>query len=183
MGLQAQPTGAAGGSGQEITSMAATGPPALSTLDDVTSQPTEAGHSAGTAAEGGETVTASLTAEQQGDATCAAFEKDSRVNRAAALKASDEARRAARSLRSGGAAPEEGEEERAGLGVGYGVFDAVYKPPAGEPPAARYGRNYADKSRWTAEVAQDWEARLEGLRAQWGLMNVTVRLFKVSWQG
>ena len=131
---------------------------------------------AGAAAEGGETVTASLTAEQQGDATRAEFVKDARVNRAAALKASDDARRAARSLRSGGAAPEEGGEERTGLGVGYGVFDAVYKPPAGESPAARYGRNYA-------EVAQDWEARLGGLRAEWGLMNVTVRLFKVGWQG
>ena len=136
-----------------------------------------------TAAEGRETITATLTAEQQGDATRAAFEKDARVNRAAALKASGDARRAARSLRSGGAAPEEGEGERTGLEVGYGVFDAVYKTPADESPAVRYGRNYADKSRWTAEVAQDWEARLSGHRDEWAANNVTVRLFKVGWQG
>ena len=47
MGLQAQPTGAAGGSGEEITLVAATGPPALSTLDDVAS------HQSGGGSRGG----------------------------------------------------------------------------------------------------------------------------------
>ena len=91
--------------------------------------------------------------------------------------------RAERLLRKGGAAPEEGAVERTGLGVGYGVFDAVYTPPAAEMPMARYGRNCADKQRFTYEVAQDWHARLAALTAEWAAMNVTVRLFKVAWQG
>ena len=49
IGLQALPTGVAGGSGEEITSAEATGPPAHSMLDDVTSQPAEADPSAGKA--------------------------------------------------------------------------------------------------------------------------------------
>ena len=32
-------------------------------------------------------------------------------------------------------------------------------------------------------MAHDWEARVSGLRDQWAAMNVTVRLFKVGWQG
>ena len=101
---------------------------------------------------------------EQGAATRGAFEKDARVNRAAAVKAAGDEQRAARLLRRGGAAPEEGEEERTGLGVGYGVFGAVYEPPADEMPMVRYARDYADKSRWTDEVTQDWKARLSGLR-------------------
>ena len=68
MGLQALPTGAAGGFGEEITSVAQPGAPALSTLDDVTSQPVEVDPSSVTAAEGGETAAASLAIEQQGEA-------------------------------------------------------------------------------------------------------------------
>ena len=51
-GLQELPAGAAGHSGEEITSAEATGPPAL-TLDDVTSQPSEVDPSPAAAAEGG----------------------------------------------------------------------------------------------------------------------------------
>ena len=58
----------------------------------------------------------------------------------------------------------------------------MYDPPADETPLVRHGRNYADKSRWTDEVSQDWEARLSGLRDEWSAANVTVRLFKVAWQ-
>ena len=53
MGLQGLPTGVAGGSGEEITSAEATAPPALSMLDDVTSQPSVMDPSSAAAAEGG----------------------------------------------------------------------------------------------------------------------------------
>ena len=59
----------------------------------------------------------------------------------------------------------------------------MYTPPVDEPPLVEHGRNYADKSRWTLEVAQDWEARVSALRQEWAAMNVTMRLFKVGWQG
>ena len=49
----------------------------------------------------------------------------------------------------------EGAVEHTGLGVGYGVFDAVYEPPVAEMPMVRYGRNYVDSSRWMDEEAQD----------------------------
>ena len=58
----------------------------------------------------------------------------------------------------------------------------MYKSSGGDLSLGRYGRNYADKARWTAKVAQDWEARLSGLRDDWKAMNVTVRLFKVGWE-
>ena len=74
-----------------------------------------------------------------------------------------------------------------GLGIGvqtawgeHGVLDAVYTPDAGALPEVRYGRNYVDKSRWTPEVAQDFEERLSQLRAEWAAMNKIVRLFKAS---
>ena len=50
-------------------------------------------------------------------------------------------------------------------------------------PMARYGWTYADSSRWTDEVAQDWQARLVALTKEWAAMIVTVRLLKASWQG
>ena len=63
------------------------------------------------------------------------------------------------------------------------MFDAVYTPPIDGPPLAGYGRNYGGRSRWTPEVAQDWEAMVSGLRQECATLNVTVRLFKVGWQG
>ena len=53
MGLQALQVGAVGGYGEEITSAEATGPPAHSMLDDVTSRPCEVDPSSAAAAEGG----------------------------------------------------------------------------------------------------------------------------------
>ena len=47
----------------------------------------------------------------------------------------------------------------------------------------RFGRGYSDKKRWTEEEAQDWQRRFSGLRDEWLAANVTVRLFKVVWQG
>ena len=75
-----------------------------------------------------------------------------------------------------------GAAECTGLGVGYEVFDAVYVPAEGELPEVRYGRNYADKSRWTGGVPQHLGGLTE-LRDQWAAMCVTVRLFKVGSQG
>ena len=49
-----------------------------------------------------------------------------------------------------------GGEDRTGLGIGSGVFDAVYTPDDDALPEVRYGRNYVDKSRWSPEVAQDF---------------------------
>ena len=69
------------------------------------------------------------------------------------------------------------------MDIGYGVFDAVYTPDAGVLPQVGYGRDYVDKSRWTPEVAQNFEETLSGLRGQWAALNKTVRLFKSSWQG
>ena len=175
--------GAADGSG-EGTAALAIGPPALAMNRAlVLSQQVEAGPSTVAAAEGREPATASFTLEQLGEATREAFQRDARIKRAAALKAADDAQRAERLLRREGAAPGEGVVERTGLGVGYGIFDAVYEPPAGEMPMPRYERNYLDSSRWTQEVAQDWQARLAALTDEWSALDVTVRLFKASWQG
>ena len=76
-----------------------------------------------------------------------------------------------------------GATERTGLGIGYGVFDAMYVPDDGKLPEVRYGRNYVDKSRWTGGVPQYWGERLALVRDQWAALGVTVRLFKVCWQG
>ena len=51
--------------------------------------------------------------------------------------------------------------------MGYGVFDAVYKPPVGALFGVGYGRDYVNKSMWTAKVAQGWEGRLTALRDEW----------------
>ena len=76
-----------------------------------------------------------------------------------------------------------GGQARTGLGVGSGVFDAVYTPAEDDLPLARYGKCYASESDWAPAVAQDWEERLDDLRVQWAGSGVTVRLFKVGWQG
>ena len=47
-------------------------------------------------------------------------------------------------------------------------------------PLTWYGKGYASESDWTPAVAQDWEERLDDLRAQWAGGGVTVRLFKVG---
>ena len=155
MGLGVLPTRAVGGSGEEITSAEPSGPPAHSMLDNVASQPADVDPSSRGAPAGGETATAGLTLEQQGEATREAFCKDARVNKAAALQAAGDERRMRKLLLRGGAAPEEGAVERTGLGAGYGVFDALYKPLAEELPMVRYGRNYSDRTRWMEETAQD----------------------------
>ena len=58
-----------GGSGEGIMQVEATGPPALSTLDDMGPQPTVVDPSAVGVVEGGEAVVAQLTSEQEGAAT------------------------------------------------------------------------------------------------------------------
>ena len=58
------------------------------------------------------------------------------------------------------AAPGAGAVVRTGLGVGHGVFDAVYVPPAEDAPLVRFGRGYSDKKRWTEKEAQDLQAAL-----------------------
>ena len=183
MGLEAPTAGAAGGSGEETMSAEALGPPAHSMLADVVPQPAEADPSSEGAPTGGETDTAGPTLEQHGDTARATFARDGRVKKAAAMQDAGDERRMRRLLLGRIGAPAEGAEERTGLGTGYGVFDALYMPLAGDPRMVRYGRNYSDKGRWTEEVAQDWESRYSALKDQWGCQNVTVRLFKVNWQG
>ena len=160
MGLGALPTGAFGGSGEEITSAEALGPPARSMLDDVVPQPAKVVPSSGGAPTGGETVTTGTTLDQQGDATREAFRKDARVKKAEALQDASDERRVRRLLLSRIGAPTEGAAERTGLGAGYGVFDALYTPLAQDPQMVRHGRNYSDRARWTEEAAQDWESRM-----------------------
>ena len=79
----------------------------------------------------------------------------------------------------GAAAPGAGAVVRTGLGVGHGVFDAAYVPPAGDAPFVRFGRSYSDKQRWTEKEAQDWQADLAEWVDGWNHNNRTVRLFKV----
>ena len=67
--------------------------------------------------------------------------------------------------------------------MGTGVFDATYTPDENALPLTRHGRAYAKESDWTPALAQDWEERSEGLRAEWAGGSVTARLFKVGWQG
>ena len=86
-------------------------------------------------------------------------------------------------LLRGAAAPGEEAIECTGLWVGYGVFDALYTPIAEDAPIGRYGRGYLDKKRWTEQEDQDWQARFSGHRDEWGAQIMTVRLFKVIWQG
>ena len=181
MGLGVLPTGDVGGSGEEIMLAEPPRPPAHS----LPGRCSLLGRTPvrGARQQGGGTATAGLTLEQQGAATREAFRKDARVKKAAALQAAGEERRAERLLLRAGAAPGEGAVERTGLGAGYGVFDAVYTPPAEEVPMVRYGRNYSDRTRWTEEAVQDWQARFSTLKDEWGCQNVTVRLFKASWQG
>ena len=59
----------------------------------------------------------------------------------------------------------------------------MYTPVEGDLPLMRYGRGYASESDWTPAVAQGWEERVTALRDQWAGSGVTVRLFKVGWQG
>ena len=59
-----------------------------------------------------------------------------------------DARRMGGPLLRGAAAPREEATERTGLGVGYGVFDALYTPIAEDALMGRYGRGYSDKKRW-----------------------------------
>jgi hypothetical protein len=168
MGLGALPTKAVGGSGEGITSAEPLGPPARSMLDDEVSQPAVVDPSSGGGPPGGETVTAGLTLEQQGAATQDAFRRDARLQEAAALQDAGDARRTSGQVLSGAAAPGEGAVERTGLGVGHGVFDALYAPPAEDAPMVRFGRGYSDKKRWTEKEAQDWQAAFSSHRDQWG---------------
>ena len=61
MGLGALPTGAVGGSGEEITSAESSGPPAHSMLDNVVPQLAGMDPSSGGAPAGGETATGYIT--------------------------------------------------------------------------------------------------------------------------
>jgi hypothetical protein len=107
MGLEALPAGAAGGSGEGITSAEALAPPAHSMLDDVVSQPAEAAPSAEGAPTGGETDTAGPTLEQHGDTARETFARDARVKRAEALQDATDERRVRRLLHSRIGAPAE----------------------------------------------------------------------------
>ena len=60
------------------------------------------------------------------------------------------------------------------------MFDATYTPDENALPLTRYGKGYAKEPDWTPVVAQDWEERVGGLRAEWAGSGVTVRLFKTG---
>ena len=183
MGLQELPTAAAEGSGGESMVPGDIAPPAQGALGDTISQPAVVDPSSGEGADGGsEPAAAVLTLEQQGAAIWAAFKEHARGKKW--LAEGDAAQPAAEVPRAGAEPAGAGGQARTGLGVGAGVFDALYTPAGNALPLTRYGKGYASESDWTPAVAQDWEERLDGLmiRAEWAGSVVTVRLFKVSWQ-
>ena len=182
MGLQEPTAAAAEGSGGEGMAPGDAGPPALSTLDDAVPRPAEADPSSGGGGAGGsEPAAAMLTIEQRGAATRAAFKELDAGERW--LAAGDAAQPAA-AVPGGGAGPEgAGGQTRTGLGVGSGVFDVTYTPEENAMPLTRFGGTYAKESDWSPRVAQHWEEMLAKLRADWAGNGVTVRLFKVAWQG
>ena len=134
MGLREPTAAAAEGSGGESMVPGDAGPPALSTLGDVAPQPAAVGPSSAGPPAGGVTAMAGLTIEQRGAATQDAFRKAARLREAAALQDAGDARRMSGLLLRGAAAPGEEADERTGLGVGYGVFDALYTPIAEDAP-------------------------------------------------
>ena len=158
------------------------GPPAHGVLGDAMPQPAVVDPSSGEGADGeSEPAAAVLTLEQRGAAIRAAFKEHARGKK---WLAEGDAAQPAAAVPCAGAEPAgAGGQARTGLGVGAGVFDAVYTPAENALPLTRYGKAYAKESDWTPAVAQDWEERLEGLRAEWAGSGVTVRLFKVGWQG
>ena len=118
-------------------------PPARNTLDAVASQPCKV--DPGSQGEDEEEVTVAVqhTSEQQGQDARDRFTeaaKQRRLARAALEKAAGAEQCV---LGAGRRVPQRG-EDRTGLGIGYGVLDAVYTPDAGALPEVRYGRNYVD---------------------------------------
>ena len=151
--------GADGASGEEITSAEQHGPPAASMLDDVAPQPAVADPSPAGGLSGGETATVVLTLEQEGAATRARA-RAARLQAAAAAQDAGDAQRQSGQVLPGAAAPGAGAVVRTGLGVGHGVFDVAYKPPAADAPFVRFGRGYSDRERWSEKEAQGWQADL-----------------------
>ena len=151
-------------------------------LDDVAPQPAVADPSPAGGLAGGETATVVLTLEQEGAATRARA-RAARLQAAAAAQDAGDAQRQSGQVLPGAAAPGAGAVVRTGLGVGHGVFDVAYKPPAADAPFVRFGRGYSDRERWSEKEAQGWQADLTKSADGWGAMNRTVRLFKVIWQG
>ena len=149
MGLREPTAAAAEGSGGESMAPGDAGPPALSTLDDAAPRPAAVDPSPGEEGVGGsEPALAVLTVDQRGAAIREAF-KAARLREAAARQDAGDARRTSGTVLKGAAAPGSEVGERTGLGVGYGVFDALYTPSAEDAPMVRFGRGYSDKKRWT----------------------------------
>ena len=182
MGLQEPTTAAAEGSGGQSMVPGDAAPPAHGALGDATPQPAAVDPSSSEGAEGeSEPAAAVLTLEQRGAAIRAAFKEHARDKK---WLAEGDAVQPAVPVPCAGAEPARaGGQARTGLGVGAGVFDATYTPDENALPLTRYGKGYAKESDWTPAVAQDWEQRLEGLRAEWAGGGVTVRLFKVRLVG
>ena len=163
-GMQLQePTAAAAaeGSGGESMVPGDAGPPTLSTLDDVAPRPAVVDPSSAGPPAGGVAPAVGLTLEQAGAATQDAFRKAARLREAEALQDAGDARRMSGQVLTATAAPGEGAVVRTGLGVGHGVFDAVYVPPAEEAPLVRFGRGYSDKERWSEKEAQDFQTEFQ----------------------
>ena len=140
-------------------------PPVHNVLGNVVPQPALVDPSSGGGADGeSEPAAAVLTLEQQGAALRAAFKEHARGKKWLA--------------ESDAAQPAAGRPRCWGRGVRRGVH-----PAENALPLTRYRKGYASESAWTPAVAQDWEERSDDLRAQWAGSGVTVRLFKVGWQG
>ena len=181
MGLQGRPAAADEGSCGKSMVAGDVAPPALSTLDDGDSQPVAVDPGSKGEDEEDWATAPTLTLEQQCADTRAAFQADARTRKW--MADGDAAQPTTEALHRSGAATGEDREERTGLGTGCGMFDVMYTPAEGDLPLVRYGRSYASESDWTPAVAQDWEERLTELRNKWVGNGMTVRLFKVGWQG
>ena len=111
-------------------------PPVHGMLDDPMSQPAVVDPSSGGGADGeSKPAAAVLTLEQQGAAIRARFKEHTRGKQW--LSEGDAAQPAAAVPRAGVEPTGAGGQARTGLGVGAGVFDAVYTPAENALPLTR----------------------------------------------
>ena len=179
------PAADAEGSAGESTVPGGAGPPALSTLDDVDMEPDVAASGQAGGGEGEGAAVPRPTIEQVGAEIRRVCMESAVADQQAATVAANAARPASATMPGERRGAPEGTNGREGLGIGCGVFDAMYTPAEGDLPFSRYGRKYKSSNEWSAVAEQQYEKMLADLvvgAAALGL-GQTVRLFKVAWQG
>ena len=171
------------GSAKGITVPGGTGPPALSTLDDVVMEPADAASGQARGAEGEGAAVPRQTVEQVGAEVRRVCMEAAVADQQAAALAAIAAGPAAATVPGVRRGAPEGTNGREGQGIGCGVFDVMYTPAEGDLPFSRYGRKYKSSNEWSAVAEQQWEEMLSDVRKERLGLGQTVRLFKVAWQG